>query len=96
MRCGARPARPFTHISNSFLLFLAPPASCRFVVDVGRCGASLAAISLTRSALMQRGARPARPFTHFSNSFLLFLLRLPDAGFSTASVALVFHWLLFH
>ena len=24
MQCGARPARPFTHFSNSFLLFLAP------------------------------------------------------------------------
>ena len=29
MQRGTRPARPFTHFSNSFLLFLAPPASCR-------------------------------------------------------------------
>ena len=29
MQRGARPARPFTHFSKSFLLFLAPPASCR-------------------------------------------------------------------
>ena len=45
---------------------------------------------------MLHGARPARPFTHISNSFLLFLLRLFHAGFSTTSVALVFHWLLFY
>ena len=38
-----------------------------------RSGVSLAIISVTTSALMERGARPARPFTHFSNSFLLFL-----------------------
>ena len=78
-----------------FAIF-APPASCRFFIDVGRSGASLATISLTTSAPMQRGARPARPFTHFSNSFLLFLLRLPHAVFSSTSVALVLHWLLFH
>ena len=68
---GARPARPFTHFSYSFLLFFAPPASCLFFIDVGRPGASLASISLTTSAPMLRGARPARSFTHFSNSFLL-------------------------
>ena len=45
---------------------------------------------------MQRGACPARPFTHFSHPFLLFFLRLHHAGLSTMSVALVLHWLLFH
>ena len=147
MQRGAPPARPFTHISNSFLLFLAPPASCRFLQrcrslwcftgyyfideershaawrsscalvstlfqlvfaifappascrfyhDIDRSGVSLATISLTTSAPMQRGARPARPFTHFSNSFLLFFARLPHTVFWTTSVALVLHWLLFH
>ena len=30
MQRGARPARPFTHFSNSFLLFVAPPAAGPF------------------------------------------------------------------
>ena len=35
--------------------------------DIDRSGVSLATISLTTSVPMLRGARPARPFTHFSN-----------------------------
>ena len=73
MQCGARPARPFTHFSNSFLLFFDPPASCPFFNDIDRFGVSLATISLTASAPMQHVTDPARSFTHFSDSFLLFL-----------------------
>ena len=77
--------------------------------DFGLSGVSLATISLTRSAPMQRGARPARSFTHFSNSFLLFLAPpascrffegVGRSGVSLATIwmtlgPLVFHWLLF-
>ena len=44
---------------------------------------------------MQRGARPARSFTHFSSSFLLFFAPPAPCRFWTMSVALVFHWLAF-
>ena len=94
MQRGARPARPFTHISNSFLLFLAPPASCRFVDDVGRSGASLATISLTTSAPIMRGARPARSFTHFSNSFLLFWAPLASCRMAGWLFGWLAGWLL--
>ena len=46
MQRGARPARPFTHFSNSFLLVLAPPASCQFFDDIGRSRVSLATTSV--------------------------------------------------
>ena len=72
-------AAVYTLFQFVFAIF-APPASCRFFDDVGRSGASLATDSLTRSAPMQRAARPARPFTHFSNSFLLFLALPASAG----------------
>ena len=77
--------------------------------DIDRSGVSLATISLTTSAPMQRGARPARPFTHFCKEICL-LLSWPCScgwrssrccsGVSLASIshtfgALVFHWLLF-
>ena len=109
MQHGARPARPFTHFANSFLIFLAPPASCQLCNDIDRSGVSLATISLTTNAPMQRGARPACPFTHFCEEIYL-LLSWPCScgwrssrccsGASLASIshtfsALVFHWLLF-
>ena len=87
-------AAVYTYFQFVFAVF-APPASCRLFIDIGRSGASLATILLTTSAPMLRGARPARPFTHFSIEFLLFFFRLPHVGFSTTSVALVFYWLLF-
>ena len=58
-------------------------------LDFNRSGASLATISLTRNAPMQRGARPARPFIHFSDSFCYFLLRLPHVSCAMTSIALV-------
>ena len=88
-------AAVYTYFQLVFAIF-APPVSCQLFIDIGRSGASLATISLTTSAPMQRGARPVRPFSYFSNSFLNFWLRLPHVVFAKMSVALVLHWLLFH
>ena len=70
MQRGARPARPFSTFFQFVLLFFAPPAACQLCNGIGRSGASLATIPLTTSAPMQRGARPACSFTHFSHVFL--------------------------
>ena len=48
----------------------------------------------SKSGPVQRGARPARQFTHFSNLFCYFLLRLTHVSYAMTSTALVLHWLL--
>ena len=46
--------------------FLKNVCFCLLVMlDYSHSGVSLATISLTTSVLILRGARPARPFTHF-------------------------------
>ena len=59
------------------------------------CGVSLATISLTTSVLILRGARPARPYTHISNSYcdLLVVLSLPFTHISKARGATRPPWL---
>ena len=52
--------------------FIDETASCRFLGNIDRSGVSLATISLTRSAPMQRGARPARPSVALVLHWLLF------------------------
>ena len=71
---GARPVRPFAHFSQLVLLFLAPPDSCQLCHDIDRSGVSLATISLTTSAPMQHGTRPAGSFTHLLFRFVLTIL----------------------
>ena len=59
------------------------------------CGVSLATISLTTSVLILHGARPARPYTHISNSYcdLLVVLSLPFTHISKAWGATQPPWL---
>ena len=59
------------------------------------CGVSLATISLTTSVLILHGARPARPYTHISNSYcdLLVVLSLPFTHISKARGAMRPPWL---
>ena len=50
------------------------------------CGVSLATISLTTSVLILHGARPARPYTHISNSYCDFWVA-PSLSFTHISKA---------
>ena len=61
---------------------------------INRSGASLATISLTTSAPIMRGARPARSFTHFSNSFLLFWAPLASCRMAGWLFGWLAGWLL--
>ena len=65
--------------------------------EVYRSGVSLATISLTRSVLIERGARPAHPFTHFSNHICSFFYWPGLRGWllcaGPGAAALVLHWL---
>ena len=69
----------------------------RHFSEVDRSGVSLAIISLTRSVLIERGARPAHPFTHFSNHICLFFTWPGLRGWllcaGSGAAALVLHWL---